>query len=300
MKEKDIKRIIRKQIKTKHPNWQRIPKKLKKEIAKEITNAVIADYQGHDKELDLPIEELIGNFYRSGLLENCVFHGIDSTEIANDNKYPLYSINLGKNKVRVYNDIDCDCGARRNKRDKSRYIVGYRMHTLTTINPSTGHSFPLVSLLGPANHHDSLYLRSLVELAQAIGIEMKLITGDDAYHDKDGSLLADTGVHLITPVSSDTALPENVEPETLSVTCNNSCEIPMVRLGLTDEGHEYKCAASPGECLRSGIFPRVRFIPFDNGHFQRMPVDSEMAEQAIEMRKNCERPFNLMKKREGL
>ena len=31
-----------------------------------------------------------------------------------------------------------------------------------------------------------------------------------------------------------------------------------------------------------------------------MPVFNELAEKAIEIRKNCERAFNLMKKREGL
>ena len=35
------------------------------------------------------------------------------------------------------------------KRDKSVYVVGYRMHTLTAINAKTGHSFPLISLLAP-------------------------------------------------------------------------------------------------------------------------------------------------------
>jgi hypothetical protein len=60
MKEKDIKRTIRKQVKSNHPDWQRIPRKRKKEIIKEITDAVVADYQMFDKELDIPIEELIG------------------------------------------------------------------------------------------------------------------------------------------------------------------------------------------------------------------------------------------------
>ncbi|MCI5147172.1 MAG: hypothetical protein D3923_17000 [Candidatus Electrothrix sp. AR3] len=141
---------------------------------------------------------ILHHFYGSGLLEDCVLHGVDSTEIANDNQYPLYSIKVGDKKVRVYSDIDCDCGARRNKRDKSPYVVGYRMHTITAINPSTGLSYPLVSLLSPANHHDSLYLKPLVELAQAMGIEMKLISADKAYHDKEGSLLDDTGVHFIS------------------------------------------------------------------------------------------------------
>ncbi|MCI5168276.1 MAG: hypothetical protein D3903_19850, partial [Candidatus Electrothrix sp. GM3_4] len=60
MKEKDIKRIIRKQLKSEHPNWKRIHRKRKKEIIKEITDAVAADYQVFDEELGIPIEELIG------------------------------------------------------------------------------------------------------------------------------------------------------------------------------------------------------------------------------------------------
>ena len=453
MFEKDIKRIVKKQIKNNHPNWKKLSKKRKKQIAKEVTNAIIADYQGHDKYLGVPIEELVGieeqvidsrilslqqmselvdnfylkkgiidfekyckpqhreiineelrfinklldnhiidhllandgyspqmrnifpsqmfraellkaikypevsyrkfcsdeylgnerkenrrflglplnrkniidhtqlsrfrselqyyqivnilvyilhHFYRSGLLENCVLHGIDSTEIVNDDKYPLYSIQVGDKKIRIYNDIDCDCGTRRDKRDKSKYFIGYRMHTLTAVNPTTGHAFPLVSLYGPANHHDSLYLKPLVELAQAMGIHLKLITADQAYHDKDGSILNGRGVHLITPVSSEAKLPINVEKETLAVTCHDFCEIPMRRVGLIDDCHEYKCNALPTECSHSCNCPRFRLIPFDRGYFQRMPVDNELAEQAIAIRKNCERPFNLMKKREGL
>ena len=450
MHEKNIKRIIRKQVKSSYPNWKNLPKKNKKAIAKKITDAAIKGYD-YDTNLDLPIEELIGtenqiptagimnleemanfidkfyrgsifnfdrhrktwpeivseelkvidklldnriinrllsyegyspcmrdifpcqffraellkalkypeisyrkfcteeymgqerkenrrflglplhtkdmidhtqlcqfrrdlsfkqmsnllvyilhHFFQSGLLENCVVHGVDSTEIANDNRLPLYSVKLGGKKIRIYTDIDCDCGPRRNKRDKSPYVIGYRMHTLTAINPSTGHSFPLVSLLGPANHHDSLFLRPLIALAQAMGIEMKLITADEAYHDKDGSLLRDSGVHLITPVSSGKNVLANVDPETLTVTCDDYCETPMIRLGITDEGHEYKCNASGGECSRACQCSQFRIIPFDNGHFQRMPIDNELSEQAIDIRKNCERPFNLLKKREGL
>ena len=60
-----------------------------------------------------------------------------------------------KENIRIYTDIDSDCGKRRNKRDKSVYVVGYRMHTLAAIDPDSGHSIPLVSVLAPANHHDS-------------------------------------------------------------------------------------------------------------------------------------------------
>ena len=449
---KDIKRIVRKQIKNNHPNWKKLKNKRKKQLAKEITDAVIANYKGFDPKLEVPIEELIGieqqvidsriislnkmnslvdnfhlrsglidfgkysksnsniinteisfihnllndhivnyllanegytpqkreifpsqlfraellkavkypeisyrkyctdeymgkerkenrrflglplntdtiidhtqlshfrsslkyhqivnlliyilhHFYRSGLMDECIVHGVDSTEIANDDRFPLYTIDVGDKKVRVYNDIDCDCGSRRNKRDKSKFVIGYRIHTLTAINPSNGHAFPLVSLLGPANHHDSLYLKPLIQLAQAMGIDMKLITADEAYNDNDGSILKEAGVHLITPASSKIKVPVNVEPETLTVTCHGSCDTPMVRLGLTAEGHEYKCNALPGECSRSHCCQKFRIIPFDNGYFQRMSIGSQSSKQAIDIRKNCERPFNLLKNREGL
>ena len=59
MHEKNIKRIIRKQVKKSHPNWKRISKKEKKKILKEITEAVLTDYI-YDEEMVAPLEELIG------------------------------------------------------------------------------------------------------------------------------------------------------------------------------------------------------------------------------------------------
>jgi len=87
-------------------------------------------------------------FYKSGCLDNTVIHGVDSTELPSETNYPICTIEVKGKKVRIYSDPDCDCGKRRNKRDKSYYVIGYRLHTLTAINPSTGHSFPLVSIVG--------------------------------------------------------------------------------------------------------------------------------------------------------
>jgi len=239
-------------------------------------------------------------FQRCGILKGSVLHGIDSTELYNDNARPLFTMNVRNKKIRVYEDLDCDCGKRRNKRNKSQYFIGYRLHTLTVIDPETGHSFPLVSLVAPGNHHDSLFLKPLIELAQAMGIDMQLITADEAYHDKDGSLYSDTGVTIITPPASGTQLPEDVDPETLTVTLGEECEIPMQRVGCTTDGHEYKCNAAAGECPRSFDCFQCRVIPFDDGVFQRIPVDCEQAQKAIDIRKNIERPYNLLKHREGL
>lgn len=242
----------------------------------------------------------LSHLFRSGILTGNILYGVDSTELFNDTVRPLFTTTIKNKKIRVYEDLDCDCGKRRNKRNKSQYFIGYRMHTLTVIDAQTGHSFPLVSLVSPGNHHDSLFLKPLTQLAQAMGIEIKLITADEAYHDNDGSLYGQTGVTLITPPSAGTKLPKNVDPENYSVTLDDMCDTAMLRLECTDDGHEYKCNAAPGECPRSSSCPQYRIVPFDDGVFQRIVVDNELANQAINIRKNSERPFNLLKHREGL
>jgi hypothetical protein len=243
---------------------------------------------------------ILHHFRQSGLLGDCHLHGIDSTELANDCKLPLASFEINGKKIRIYHDIDCDCGARRNKRDKSKYVVGYRLHTLTAIDAKSGHSFPLVSLLAPANHHDSHFLPFLVNLAQAMGIDIKLVTADEAYHDKDGSLFKKTGVIVTTPPSAKASLPENVNADTGVVFCNDECTIPMSRIGCTNQTHEYKCDAEPGECRHSDTCSQCRLIPVDGGLFQQIPYETEQIKQAHEIRKNCERPFNLLKNQTGL
>jgi len=110
--------------------------------------------------------------------------GVDSSELpACCNPVPLATVNIGNKKVRIYSDLDADCGKRRKKRDKSEYFVGYRLHTLVAINPETQENYPLISLVAPGNHHDKLFLPQLLSLATAIGLDMKLITADEAYAD---------------------------------------------------------------------------------------------------------------------
>ncbi len=243
---------------------------------------------------------ILHHFKQSGLLGDCHLHGADSTELANYCKIPLASIEIKGKKIRIYNDIDCDCGARRNKRDKSKYVVGYRLHTLTAIDAKTGHSFPLVSLLAPANHHDSHFLPFLINLAQAMGIDIKLVTADEAYHDKDGSLFKETGVIVTTPPSSKALLPKYVDGNSGTVFCNDSCTIAMRHVGFEHQIHEYKCGAESGECQYSSTCTQYRAIQMDSRLFQQIPYETEQIKQAHDIRKNCERPFNLLKNQTGL
>lgn len=243
---------------------------------------------------------ILHHFFQSGLLGDSKLHAIDSTELANDCKLPLATLDINGKKIRIYNDIDSDCGKRRNKRNKSAYVIGYRLHTLTAIDVTSGQSFPLVSLLAPANHHDSHFLPFLVNLAQAMGIELKLITADEAYHDKDGSLVADTGVFLTTPPSAKVVAPDHIDTATGAVFCHAHCDFPMLHVGVENQTHEYKCNAPAGECMFSGKCPRYRFLPVDGGYFQHIPHHTELIQQTHVIRKNCERLFNLLKNQTGL
>ena len=203
-------------------------------------------------------------------------------------------------KIRIYGDLDCDCGARRNKRNKSPYVVGYRLHTLTVVDVQSKQSFPLISLLAPANHHDSHFLPFLVRLAQAMGLELDLVTADEAHHDKDGTLFEETGLIVTTPPSSKVNAPENVNAETGEVFCHSDCTIPMQHIGSEGQELEYKCSAELGQCMHSDTCPQCRFLPMDRGLFQRIPFASKGIVDAHEIRKNCKRPFNLLKNQAGL
>jgi len=243
---------------------------------------------------------MLHHFNKSGLLGEASLHGVDSTELANDCKHLLTTLKINGKKIRIYGDIDCDCGKRRNKRDRSPYVIGYRLHTLTAIDATTGHSFPLASLLAPANHHDSHFLPFLVKLGQAMGIELKLITADEAYHDKDDTLFQETGVRMITPPSSKVRLPKHVDTGTGSIFCHGGCEVAMRSMGVEDGCHEYKCNATTGECHYAGPCPKYRLIPLDRGWFQRVPGSAEHVQKAQDLRKHCERPFNLLKHQTGM
>jgi hypothetical protein len=236
----------------------------------------------------------------TGIFDDALVHCVDSSELPIDRQQLLATLKIKGKKIRIYDDIDCDCGVRRKKRDKSVYVIGYRMHTLTAINPKTGHSIPLISLLAPANHHDSHFLSPLVRLGKAIGLDLKLITADEAYHDTDGSLFEQSGVHLVKPPDSKVCLPENVDRDTLQVTFDDLCDVAMNYIGIEEQGHEFKCAAQPGQCPRSELCAKYRHIDFDNGYFQPILYGSDAVSKALDIRKNGERPFNLLKKREGL
>jgi hypothetical protein len=229
--------------------------------------------------------------------------GVDSTDIASiSNSAPLATIEVGKKKVKIYSELDADCGKRRKKRDKSEYFVGYRIHTLVAIDPGTGNNYPLFSLVAPANHHDKLPLAQILSFSKAMGLEMDIITADEAYADAEQNeeFNNDFDVKVITPPKKNVLTPDNVESESKCVYMNDFCEIPMDYMGRTGTNHEFKCGDESQECLHSSSCPKFREIPIDAGLFGQIPDQVDGVEDVRDIRKNMERTYNLLKHREGL
>jgi Transposase DDE domain len=233
------------------------------------------------------------------------FHlgGVDSSDLASScGPVPLATLTVGDKKVRIYSELDADCGKRRKKRNKSEYFVGYRLHTLVALDPQNGQHYPLLSMVAPANHHDKLFLPQLVAFAQPMGLSIQVITADAAYGDaaQNQQIKQEHGVTVITPVHQQVKTPAAVDPERRQVFCDDYCEIPMCYLGSTGTGHEFGCDASPHECFRATGCPQGREIPFDSGRFGQMPDIFPEVDRIRLLRKHMERSYNLFKHRAGL
>lgn len=243
-------------------------------------------------------------FLKEKNLSTTVAYAVDSTELAEKiNSYPLVELKVGKEKIRLYQDIDADCGPRRKKRDKSAFVVGYRLHTLTVIDVEKQTAYPLLSILASANHHDSNFLCMLVELGKAIGLELNLVIGDQAYGDEkeNESIQNKNNVTIITQPKTTKTLPDFVDEKSFQVYMNDMCEIPMTWFGKTDTSHhEFYCGAEPGACPLEGNCIKTRNIAVDSGAFGQIPYHIEQTQKLCNMRKVAERPFNLLKHREGL
>lgn len=74
----------------------------------------------------------------------------------------------------------------------------------------------------------------------------------------------------------------------------------MRYMGRTETGHEYKCSDEEYECPLSYTCSQYREIPLDARLFGQIPDQVVGVDDVRNIRKHAERPFNLMKNREGL
>jgi hypothetical protein len=237
-------------------------------------------------------------------LSASTFYAMDSTEVAaKTSPYPLFKIKLGKEIIRIYQDIDAAVGTRRKKRDKSVYVVGYRLHTLTVIDAQTQTAYPLLSLFAPANHHDNNFLELLIDFGRKIGLELNVVTTDQAYGTVEelDDIQQKHQVIVLNAPKEISKLPEHVDDKTYTVRKDSLCSVDMVYAGCDEEyGHEFHCNAQFGQCPFEGSCSKLRFIPLDTGVFGKIPYFFDGAQKIVGMRKVAERPFNLIKHRDGL
>jgi hypothetical protein len=257
----------------------------------------------YEQQLNLMVYVLT-LFKSSGRLTGKVFHGVDGTDLAAKiSSYPLDSIKVkiaGKmEKLSVYNILDVDCGERRNKSDRSKYFVGYKVHTLSVINAETGLSYPLISLVAPANHHDSNFLTPLVVLGKSLGLDIRLVITDQSYDGTDVDFMDENDVIIVSQSKTKMTPVDNVEtiPGGLRVYMSGDCEVPMEYVGREGSHHEFRCGAS--HCPLRTICPQSRIIALDNGQFGAIPKVLCDVTKLESTRKVIERAFNLIKHRNG-
>jgi IS5 family transposase len=240
------------------------------------------------------------HFLASDRLGDSVLHMMDSTDVAEPvNPSPLCKIEMPDGSfIRFYADLSCDCGSRRNKRDKSKMFVGYRVHTLCVADVESGIAFPLLSLAVAANPHDSQVLEPLL----SVGIELKVLSADEAYADADKqtALREEHGLLVVTPSKSKADVPGNVDSKTGYVFLDGACETPMRWDGYDkdDGGHVFVC--DNDACPRAALCAKERIIPIDTGLFGPVPRCIPGAQKTLDARKVAERPFNLLKHMDGL
>ena len=233
-------------------------------------------------------------------------YALDSTDVAVPiNNQPLAKLELpGVGHIRLYADLDCDCGKRRNKRNKSPMFVGYRIHTLCVIDVQRQYAFPVLSLAVAANHHDSQVLEPMLALAKAIGLDVRLLSLDEAYAnaDQQKELLEEQKLIAVSTPKSKAKVPPDVDAKSGQVFCHEACEQAMTWCGYDSEagGHCYRCEAEMGSCPFEQVCPKERTVQLDTGKFGPIPSSSPLSQTVKDLRKVAERPFNLLKHFDGV
>lgn len=249
---------------------------------------------------------ILAFFLSDDIVGEGTLYALDSTDVAIPiNNQPLVKLEIpGHGHIRLYADLDCDCGKRRNKRDKSSMFVGYRIHTLCVVDAQREYAFPVLSLAVAANHHDSQVLEPMLALAKAIGLDVRVLSLDEAYSnaDKQKDLIEQEDMMAVTTPQSKAAVPPDVDSKTGQVFCHGGCEHSMTWCGYDGEagGHCYTCGAEPGSCPFEWGCPKERTIPLDTGLFGPIPFASPMSRAVQNIRKVAERPFNLFKHMDGV
>ena len=292
---KNIRRIITKQLKKNYPDWKGLTKATKKEVTKKVMNEVVGNYD-YSQELDMPIEELIGieaqepsdgirnlpemSEYIENFHSENLFHFDDLKKPYSEIEDPELQFIDQLLDDQIINSLISPENYSASHRNIQPYQL-FRMELLKVIKyPEISYrKFCTDEYFGrerkqnrrfvrlPLNTKDQVDHTELCHFRIGLGFRQLMnILVYFLYHFYKSGCLENTVIHGVD--SSELAA---------------EIKYPLCTIKVKDQ--------------KIRIYS---YLDFDNGHFQPMPTCHNGSQEAIDIRKNCERPFNLMKKREGL
>ena len=261
------------------------------------------------KVTDEHIIKLILVFIRQavdiGLFDGSQVWIADSTDIESpcSGKPIDFIIENGKKKA-LFTDSTARKGVHSVKKCGTRYYIGHKKHSLMLVLPDGNKAIPLLSLVSPADCHDSNYLMPLIDLALSLGLKIKYVVCDLAYIDETTKEKAfEKGVLVITDKKSNSLIPSDTDEKTGTPLC--FLGEPMKWLGYNPDfkEHYYGCSLqNPSECICSGTCLKERIISYEEfpHSFNVIPAHCSLVKKLLKTRKLCESGFWRNKYSEGL
>ena len=229
----------------------------------------------------------------------------DSTDIESpcSGKPIGFIIEDGKKKE-VFTDKTARKGRRSAKKCRTEYYIGHKKHSLMLVLPDGNKTISLLSLVSPADCHDSNYLMPLIELGLSLGLNIKYVVCDLAYIDEATKEKAfEKGVVIITDKKSNSLIPTDTDEKTGTPLC--FLGEPMKWLGFNPDfkEHYYGCSLdNPYECVCYTTCMKERIISYEKftHSFNFIPSHSLLVKKFLKKRKLCESEFWRNKYNNGL
>ena len=240
-----------------------------------------------------------------GLFDNSQVWIADSTDIESPcSGKAIDTIIEDRKKKELFTDKTARKGRRSVKKCRTRYYIGHKKHSLMLVLPDGNKAISLLSLVSPADCHDSNYLMPLIDLALSLGLKIKYVVCDLAYIDETTKAKAfEKGALVITDKKSNSLMPLDTDEKTGTPLC--LLGEPMKWLGYNPDfkEHYYGCSLqNPSECICSGTCLKERIINYEEfpHSFNVIPAHCSLAKKFLKTRKLCESGFWRNKYNEGL
>ena len=139
-------------------------------------------------------------------------------------------------------------------------------------------------------------------MGKSLGLDIRLVITDQGYDKTDVEFMDKHDVTIVSQSQTKMSPLDHVDmsDKVPRVYMSDECETPMEYIGREGSNHEFRCNATNNSCPFCAICPRSRIIPVDNGVFGAIPKVIGDVSTLENTRKVIERPFNLLKNRNGV